>query len=120
MVQLDYKTNDRNQLEIGRFEKFIPKVHTSSDEKAGENISQNRETRKAGRSQRATDPETSLPPITEDQIGGMIANEHKDGKISRERAEKFLQKMEEFGITRDQSNKWRNKFLVLEKIVNNQ
>lgn len=120
MVQLDTQKTNRNQLKIGKFEKYDPNVHASVDEKSGENLSQNRETRKAARAQRNPDPTTCLSPIKKDRIGSMITEELNAGKVSRERAKEFLQKMEAFNITRDQSSKWRKKFSALEKIVNSQ
>ena len=118
MVQLYTEESNRNQLKIGKFEKFNQNLHASVDEKAGKNTSPNRDSRKAVKAQRTIDSRTCLPPITKDRIGSMITDELNSDKISRERAQEYLRKLKEFGITGDQSNKWRKKFLVLEKIVN--
>ncbi len=120
MVQLETVKPARGQLKIGKFEKFDPKVHASSNEKAGENLSQSRETRKAARSQRTKASDSSMPSITKDRIGSMITEELQTEKITPERAGQFLTKMEEFGISPDQSKKWRNKHSVLEKIIGKQ
>ncbi|MFA5906328.1 MAG: hypothetical protein WC836_20545 [Desulfobacula sp.] len=51
-VELDVDESKRNQRLVGRMEKFDAAIRASSDEKAGENISQNRETRKSNRAER--------------------------------------------------------------------
>lgn len=53
MVELDVSTPKRNQRMVGRMEKFQTNIHASPDEKSGENISLDREKRKAVRAERA-------------------------------------------------------------------
>lgn len=55
MVELDVQKSGRNQRLVGKMEIFKKDIHTEPDEKAGENISQNRETRKAARADRSSD-----------------------------------------------------------------
>jgi len=55
MVELDVQKSGRNQRLVGKMEKFKEEVHTENDEKAGENISQSRETRKEARADRRSD-----------------------------------------------------------------
>lgn len=115
MIELDVNTSQRNQRMVGRMEKFEAALHASPHEKAGQNISQNRDSRTAARAQRSSEPPHSSVTITKKNIGTMITEEHKKQKITPARAREFLKKMEEFGITRNQSNKWKKKFKLLEE-----
>jgi len=120
VVERDVKISDRKQRMVGLMEKFEPAIHASPDEKAGQNISQNRETRKTGRLERTSKPsvdkKTSLP-ITKENIGSVIAEELKDDKMTSGRAQEFLQKMEGFGLTSKSSNKWGKKYESLKKLL---
>ncbi len=55
MVELDVDPSNRNQRMVGRMEPFQPEVHAGAEERAGENISQSRESRKADRAERDSD-----------------------------------------------------------------
>jgi len=112
VVDIDVDVSNRIQRLIGGMEKFKPDIHASPDEKAGLNTSQNQNSRKAGRLERSTEPiEQTNPslPIKKETIGAMIARELKENKMTSARAQEFLQKMEEFGISCDDSNKWRKR-----------
>jgi hypothetical protein len=118
MIDLDPDLSNRNQRKIGRMEQFDPAVHAASDEKAGENISQNRETRKQVRNQRTPVPKRSDSiELTNDNIGGIIADEIQKKKIDAARATELLQKLADLNIDRNKSKKWKNKFSVLESIA---
>jgi len=78
MVELDVISSGRNQRMVGRIAPFESDIHASPDEKAGFNTSQNRESRKAGRSERSRDAVKSFQPITKAAIGTMIAEEFKN------------------------------------------
>jgi len=117
MVELDVDTSNRNQRMVGRMEKFEPPIHALPNEKAGANTSQNRETRISARSARSHEPVNDLPPITKDNIAAMITAELKDKKVTPARAEEFLEKLDKFGIKREQSNKWKKKIEQLEEIL---
>jgi len=117
MIDLDVDLSNRNQRKIARMELFDPAVHAASDETAGENISQNRETRKQVRNQRTPVPKSSDSiELTKDNIGGIIIDEIQKKKIDAARANELLQKLADLGIERQQSKKWKNKFSVLESI----
>ena len=119
VVELDVNESNRKRM-VGRMDKFEPAIHASPDEKAGPNTSQNRESRKSGRLGRSSEPsewtKVSLP-ITKETIGTMIAEESKGNKITSTRAQEFLQKMDEFGITSEQSTKWGKKYEMLKKLL---
>jgi hypothetical protein len=107
----------QNQRKIGCLELFDQSVHAATAEKAGENISQNRETRKQIRSQRSPSPNRSVSmELTKDNIGGIIADELQNKKVDAAMAKELLQKLSDLGIERKQSKKWKNKFSVLESI----
>lgn len=85
---------------------------------AGENISQNRESRKQIRSQRTPAPKRSdSMGLTKENIGGIIADELQEKKVDAARANELLEKLSDLGIERKQSKKWENKFSVLESIA---
>lgn len=118
MIDLDVDLSNRNQRKIGRMELFDPAVHAASTEKAGENISQNRETRKQIRNQRTPAPKRpDSMELTKDNIGGIIADEIQKKKIDGAKANELLQKLTDLDIDRNQSKKWKNKFSVLESIA---
>ena len=120
MVDLDVDSSNRNQRLVGRMEAFAPSIHASSDETAGVNTSQNRETRKAVKSQRSHESMAPMPPmaqITKDNIGSLIAEEFKNKIVTRVRAKEFREKAISFGITPETSNKWRKRFKLLEDII---
>jgi len=117
MVDLVDEKSGRNQRMVCRMEKFEAASHASPGEKAGVNTSQNRESRNSARSERSHEPEKTLPQITKENIAALMTAEFSDKKLTPARAREYLQQMNSFGITREQSNKWRKKFDLLEKII---
>ncbi len=52
VVALDIDTTDRNQTLVGRMEPFDPEKHAAENEKAGENLSSNSDSRRKNRDER--------------------------------------------------------------------
>ncbi len=121
MVELDINKSNQNQAKVGRIEKFEAEKHASLNEKSAENTSQNRESRQETRQQRTLRPEQkqqrSNTVLTKDNIGNVINAEFNERKIDAQRAKEILSKLNELGITADQSNKWGKKFKLLFSIL---
>lgn len=118
LVDSEKDTSERNQRIVHRLEPFDREKHTSPDEQAGPNTSQNSESRQTNRQRRTPEAPKEKTVLTKKNIGATIADEHSSKKITVDRAQEFLRKLDEFGICREQSNKWRKKFDLLESIVN--
>lgn len=118
MIDQDVDISNRNQRKIGRLELFDRSLHAASTEKAGENISPNRDSRKQIRSQRTPSPKKTDPvELTKENIGSIIADEIQKEKIDAARANDLLQKLGDLGIDRRRSKKWEKKFSILEGFV---
>ena len=115
-IDSEYNISERDQRMIKRLEPFDREKHTSPDEQAGPNISQNQQTRQETRDQRR--PGIGVPKSvpTKNSIGEIISKEFEAKMIDPGRARELLNYMKEFGITREQSNKWAKRFDLLEAI----
>jgi len=118
MVELDIDPFNRKKKIVGKMVKFESAFHASSDEKSGINASPSGKSRSINRLRRRDGNINGYPSIQKDNIGSIIAEEIRNEKVTPERAQEFLDKIKEFGITRDQSNKWSKRYKLLENFLN--
>lgn len=113
-VELNVDTSNRNQRLVGRIEKFDPAKHAGADEKAGENLSQNRKTRIENRLGRSGEQS-----ITKENAGNVVAQFLRQSSPEPGKAQKMLKTLESFGISEKDSNKWTARIENLKKIAGN-
>ncbi len=116
MVERDVSLSNRKQRLVGQMEQFDPDIHTGSNERSGPNISQNRETRKEARAERNTGRGYISSSVTKENIYDTIQSEFSAKLLTPEKAKAFLEKLDSFAVTPEQSKKWRNQFKLLQSI----
>jgi len=97
---------------VSRLAPFDPNKHARDDEKAGENISQSRETRKIQRDQRVAAPLLDAKTIAK-RVDKFLADSTRNQTV----VQSLLDEIVALDITPDQSNKWEKRITALNEIV---